>query len=119
MNQINFNAKFRKETKALAIDIIRLAKTFPNSEEGRVIKKQLLRSATSVAANFRAVCRARSVKEKYAKLSIVVEEADESLFWIEIIEEAKLMPFPLSTKERALIIIKTMSSYRKKIKMSL
>ena len=65
-----------------------LAKT----DEARIIGKQLLRSATSVAANYRAVCRSRSSAEFYSKISIVVEEADESVFWLEIIIEAGILP---------------------------
>lgn len=118
MNQIDFNTKFRAETKTLALEVIRIAKVFPKTEEARIIKNQLLRSVTSVAANFRAVCRARSEREKFAKLSIVIEEADESLFWIEMSEDAEVLKFPQQTKTRALIITKTMASYRKKMKMS-
>jgi four helix bundle protein len=61
------------------------------SDEIRIIAKQLLRAASSVGANYRAACRSRSDAEFYAKLSIVVEEADESLFWLEILEESILM----------------------------
>jgi four helix bundle protein len=59
---------------------------------GETIGKQLLRSATSVAANYRAVCRARSKAEFAAKLNIVIEEADESLFWLELIAESGMLP---------------------------
>lgn len=52
----------------------------------------MLRSATSTAANYRATCRARSLKEFYSKISIVVEEADESCFWLEILEESEILP---------------------------
>lgn len=58
-----------------------------------------MRSATSVAANYRAACRARSKAEYYAKLCIVVEEIDETLFWLELIEEAKIASNPELTKE--------------------
>jgi four helix bundle protein len=61
------------------------------TEEARVIGKQLLRSATSVGANYRAACRARSNEEFYSKLSIVVEEADETLFWMELLIEAEII----------------------------
>lgn len=61
------------------------------TEELRVIGKQLLRSGTSVAANFRAYTRGRSVAERYSKMCIVVEEVDETLFWFELIEEANLI----------------------------
>ena len=68
----------------------RADRRFPKTIEAQVIGKQLLRSATSVAANHRAACRGRSPSEFVAKLAIVVEEADESLMWLEMIEEAKV-----------------------------
>ena len=61
----------------------------PKTTEAQVIGKQLLRSGTSVGANYRAVCRARSKAEFVARLGIVAEEADESVFWLEILEETK------------------------------
>jgi four helix bundle protein len=63
----------------------------PSSQEGRTITRQLLRSATSVAANYRAVCRARSRADFISKLGIVLEEADESLFWLELLVDAGLL----------------------------
>ncbi len=62
------------------------------SDEIYIIGKQLLRSCTSIAANYRAVNRARSQKERYAKMCIVVEEADETLFWLELLGESDLVP---------------------------
>ena len=63
----------------------------PKTDEARIIGKQLLRSATSVAANYRAANRARSQAEFYTKIVIVVEEADETLFWLEILEESNIV----------------------------
>jgi four helix bundle protein len=63
----------------------------PKTEEAKIIGKQLLRSSSSVGANYRAVCRARSQAEFHSKLSIVVEEADESIFWMEVLIEADLI----------------------------
>lgn len=83
-----FAELFRQRTKRLALDVIKLSKQLPKTEEAIIMKRQLLRSATSVAANYRAACRARSSAKFYAKLSIVVEEADESLFWLELLEES-------------------------------
>ncbi|SIT91772.1 four helix bundle protein [Pontibacter indicus] len=83
-----FAELFRQRTKRLALDVIKFSKQLPKTEEAVIMKRQLLRSATSVAANYRAACRARSSAEFYAKLSIVVEEADESLFWLELLEES-------------------------------
>lgn len=75
----------RDRTKRFALLVIRLCRTVPRTEESRIICRQLLRSATSVAANYRAVCRARSTPDFISKLGIVLEESDESLFWIELL----------------------------------
>ena len=81
----------KKRTKEYALRIIKLVKTLPNTVEGRVISNQLIRSGTSVGANYRAVCRARSRAEFISKLGIVIEEADESAFWLEIIIETNII----------------------------
>jgi four helix bundle protein len=83
--------QLRDRTKQFAIRIVRLSKVLPKSEESRVIGRQLLRSGTSVAANYRAVCRARSRAEFIAKIGVVVEEADETVFWLEMLIEAEIM----------------------------
>lgn len=77
----------KKRTKGFAIRIVKLFKALPRTEEARVIGKQLLRSRTSVAANYRAVCRSRSKAEFVAKLGIVAEEADETVFWLELLSD--------------------------------
>jgi four helix bundle protein len=77
----------KKRTKEFAKDIIRLCRQLPNSREGRLIGDQIFRSGTSVAANYRSACRGRSKAEFISKLSIVEEEADETLFWLEVINE--------------------------------
>ena len=86
--EISFNEQMRNRTKVFALEIIRLFQMLPKSDEARIIGKQLLRSGTSVAANFRSSCRARSSKEYYAKMCIVVEECDEVIFWLEILEDS-------------------------------
>lgn len=73
-----------KRTKAFALDIINLSTQLPKTLETRVRARQIVRSGTSVAANYRAVCRARSRAEFIAKLGTVVEEADETVFWLEL-----------------------------------
>jgi four helix bundle protein len=83
---------FKQRTKELALRVIKLFQALPKSEEARIIGKQLLRSATSVAANYRACCRARSDAEFFSKISIVVEEADETLFWLELLADAEIVP---------------------------
>jgi four helix bundle protein len=77
-------------TKQFAIRIVKLFRSLPKSEEARVIGRQVLRSGTSVAANYRAVC-ARSKAEFIAKVGIVVEEADETVFWLELLAETRIM----------------------------
>lgn len=81
----------KKRTKSFAIRIIRLVETLPKRKTADVISRQLLRSATSVAANYRAACRARSTAEFIAKLGIVEEEADESIFWMELLVDTEIM----------------------------
>jgi len=83
---VTTNAESLKErTKQFAIHAIRLCRTLPRSSEGSIITRQLMRSATSVGANYRAVCRARSTADFVSKLGVVLEEADESLFWIDLL----------------------------------
>ncbi len=76
-------------TKRFALDTIKFCSQLPNKAEFQVISRQLIRSATSVAANYRAVCRAKSKPDFINKLSIVEEEADESAFWLEMLAELR------------------------------
>ena len=87
-----FIENMKKRTKLYVIRSTKLFQSLPKTDEARIFGKQFLRSASSVAANYRAVCRARSRAEFFAKLSITVEEADESLFWLEILVETDIMP---------------------------
>ena len=82
----------KDRTKRFALRIIRVVRSLSSSPEARIISHQLLRSGMSVAANYRAVCRARSRQEFLAKISIVIEEADESEFWLEMLTDAGLVP---------------------------
>jgi four helix bundle protein len=83
--------ELKKRTKAFGLRTLRLVEALPNSRTGRIVADQLGRSATSVGANYRASCRARSGAEFLSKLGNVEEEADESCFWLEIIIDASLM----------------------------
>lgn len=85
------STELQHRTKKLALEIIKLTKQLPNNRVGWTFSDQIIRSATSVAANYRAVCRARSDKEFIAKMGIVIEEADETLFWLEMIDESGIM----------------------------
>ena len=84
--------ELKKRTKQFAVRIVKLFRSLPRTEEARVLGKQVLRSGTSVAANYRAVCRARSKAEFIAKMAVVVEEADETVFWLELLVETAIMP---------------------------
>lgn len=83
--------ELRERTKQFAIRVIRLFKALPRSTEAQILGKQLLRSGTSVAANYRAVCRARSKPEFIARMGVVAEEADESALWIELMSETGMV----------------------------
>ena len=83
---------FKRRTKQLALRVIRLVEALPQGRTAEVIGKQLIRSATSVGANYRSACRGKSTADVIAKLSLVEEEADESLYWMELIVEVGLLP---------------------------
>ncbi|PYS23926.1 MAG: four helix bundle protein [Acidobacteria bacterium] len=83
--------ELKNRSKQFAIRIVKVFRSLPRTEDARIIGKQVLRSGTSVAANYRAVCRARSKAEFIAKIGIVVEEADETLFWLELLVETRIV----------------------------
>lgn len=84
------NQNLKDRTKQFAIRVVKLVRTLPANLEGKCIGNQLFRSGTSVAANYRAACRARSKADFISKLGIVIEEADESVFWLELIIDLEL-----------------------------
>jgi four helix bundle protein len=84
--------ELQRRTKEFALRILKLVDALPRTPAGRAFANQLVRSATSVGANYRAACRARSRVEFAAKLGTVLEEADESLYWLEMIRDGKLLP---------------------------
>ena len=86
-----FRKIMQQRTKQFALSSIKLFQALPATGEARVIGNQFLRAATSVGANYRTACRACSSKEFYSKLSIVIEETDESMFWIEILGESGIV----------------------------
>ena len=87
--------QLKKRTKEFAKNIILLCRMLPNNREGRLIGNQLFRSGTSVVANYRAACRGRSKAEFVSKLAIVEEEADETMFWLELIKEMSISNEPM------------------------
>lgn len=83
--------ELKKRTKLFAIRIIALVDELPNSKAGHTIGNQMIRSGTSVAANYRSACRARSEADFISKITVIEEECDETLFWLELSEEATLL----------------------------
>jgi four helix bundle protein len=81
----------KTRTKAFALRILKLVDALPKTTAGRAFASQIVRSGTSVAANYRSACRAKSTADFVAKMSIVEEEADETLFWLELLEESELV----------------------------
>ena len=113
-----FADAIRGRTKKLAIAIIQFQPKLPNKPEGWIIGKQLIRSATSVAANYRATSRARSKAEFFHKLSITVEESDETCFWLELIIEAEILPEEIVAPilKESIAITKILASARRSLK---
>ena len=91
MEKSEFAEYFRNRTKKFVVDNINLFRTLPKTEKARIVGRQLLRCFSSVGANYRAACRSRSQAEFHSKLSIVVEEADESVFWMEILTDSNIV----------------------------
>ncbi len=85
-----FIERMKKKTKQFAVDVIKFCDSLKTGKPSSVITYQLVKSATSTGANYRSACRARSKKEFFSKICIVVEEADESVFWMEVIKDATL-----------------------------
>jgi four helix bundle protein len=84
--------QLKRRTKLFALRVLKVFQSLPKLDEARVVGKQLLRSGTSVGANYRAVCRARTRKEFIAKIGVVIEEADETVFWFELLIEGGIVP---------------------------
>ena len=84
--------ELQDRTKRFALRVLNLVDALPRTAAGRAISTQLVRAATSVGANYRSACRARSRAEFAAKLGIAVEEADESLYWLKLVRDGKLVP---------------------------
>jgi four helix bundle protein len=82
---------FKERTQKLALRVIRLVETLPKTSAAQIIGRQLLRSATSIGANYRAACRGKSKADVIAKLALVEEEADESLYWLDLLAESGII----------------------------
>jgi four helix bundle protein len=109
----------KKRSKAFALRILKLVDALPKTTAGRALASQIVRSGTSVAANYRAACRARSTADFIAKMGIVEEEADETLFWLELLEEfelvtaAKLTAIKEEANELIAIIVASIKTARR------
>jgi four helix bundle protein len=112
--------ELRDRTKSFALRVVKVYRSLPRTADAQVIGKQLLRSGTSVAANYRASCRARSRVEFAARIGVVVEEADESGFWLEMLSDAGIVRATLlrqlmqESKELTAIFTATLQSVRKR-----
>ena len=88
---MNQSEHLKNRTKKFAINIVKFFRSLPKTDEARVIGRELLRSATSLAAHYRAVCRAQSRQEFVAKLGIAIDEADQTMFWLELVDETGIV----------------------------
>jgi four helix bundle protein len=107
--------EFKQRTKRLALRVIELVEELPKNRTADVLGRQLLRSATSVGANYRSACRGKSTADVLAKLAIVEEEADETVYWLELLVEAKIVPESRVTpllKESNEIVAMTVASIK-------
>lgn len=103
--------EFKDHTKQLALRVIQLIQKLPNNQRAQIIGNQLLSSVASIGANYLAACRGRSTDELINKLSSVEEEADKSLYWLEVLVESEIVPNDkLSTLTEDLNDIVTMTS---------
>src|SRR5665647_447371 len=85
------NKELQIRTKKFALEIIRFVELLPNNRVGWTFTDQIIRSSTSVVANYRAVCRSKSDRDFINKIGTVIEEADETLFWLEMIAESEIL----------------------------
>jgi four helix bundle protein len=107
--------QLKQRTKKFALDIIRFVESLPKGKTAEIIGRQLLRSGTSVGANYRAACRARSSADFIAKMGIVEEELDESIYWSELLVDSGIVSYEriaLLTKEADELLAITVSSIR-------
>lgn len=116
------STEFQDKTKRLGLHVIRFVEILPQNYTSRVIVNQILRCALSVGANYRAVCRAKSDKDFINKMKIVEEECDETIYWLEIIEESGLAkmeivtPLKREAKEILAMIVASINTMSKNLK---
>ena len=116
---IEYKIKVRERLRLFALKILELSELLPNTNRGRILNNQLTRSGTSVYANYRAALRGRSKREFFSKLSITVEEADETEMWLELIIESKISDtdFVKELHSESLEILKILATMRKRISL--
>jgi len=116
--------QIKYRTKQIGLRAIELIDDLPNKPSAWVIAKQIVRSSTSIGANYRAACRAKSISDFINKLKIVEEETDETLYWLEILEESSLVPkekisdLKKETEEILSIIVASINTTKKNQKNS-
>jgi four helix bundle protein len=112
--------EFKARTKDVALGVIKMTETLPNRRAADVLARQLLHSATSVGANYRAACRSRSTADMISRLSIAEEEADESIYWIELLTDAgfvaqkKIAPLSREIEEILRMIVASIKTLRRR-----
>lgn len=114
---LDYKIQVRERLKKFGLKIIKLSEQLPNHARGKVVNYQVTKSGTSMYANYRAALRGRSKREFFAKLSIVVEEADETEMWLDLIIESKILVNDLVIEmyNESLELIKILASMRKKL----
>ena len=115
MDKIQFREELKLRLRKFVLDLIKLCQEIPYSKESNIITKQLLRSGSSVYANYRAANRARSKAEFFSKISIVVEEADETEMWLDLLIHSDIhnTPETIRLHNESLEILKIMATARK------
>ena len=104
---------FKERTKRFGVNIIQMTEKLPDTRIADILARQIIRSSTSVGANYRAACRAKSTPDMINKLKIVEEEADETLYWLEILQEVlPLTELPILSKEGNELLAMTVASIK-------
>jgi four helix bundle protein len=114
---LEYKIQVRDRLRLFALNILKLSEMFPNTKRGNIINQQVTRSGTSMYANYRAALRGRSKREFFSKLSIVVEEADETEMWIDLIIESKTLVNELVVEmyNESLELLKILASMRRRL----
>jgi four helix bundle protein len=113
---LNYKIEIRERLRVFTLKILELSEMFPKSERGRILNNQVTRSGSSMYANYRAALRSRSGKEFFSKLSIAVEEADETEMWLDLTTSAGILNNRLAPEMHAesLELLKILASMRKR-----